>query len=191
MARRFAAAHPISPYATAIFAYSPVMDNRKTDLLSNRANIWQHMDPTRTGILDTTDILKQQSREACIDQYLAFALEAQVVFVENLGYHVPRQGTSFATWMKNGIEGQYPNMTDFVSHISLLFPEVRPKGFLEIRSVDGQDRVWQSAPALFTPDFCAIIKPWIKPSTFFSENSKKMTEHHRKSIYGLQDANFG
>ena len=110
MARRFAAAHLISPYATAIFAYSPVMDNRKTDLLSNRANIWQHMDPTRTGILDTTDILKQQSREACIDQYLAFALEAQVVFVENLGYHVPRQGTSFATWMKNGIEGQYPNM---------------------------------------------------------------------------------
>lgn len=47
-----------------------------------------------------------------------------------------------APWM-----GVSPDVDDFETHLSLLFPEVRPRGFLEQRSVDCLPRPWMAAPA--------------------------------------------
>jgi glutamate--cysteine ligase len=58
--------------------------------------------------------------------------------------HTP---VTWEQWIKNGIDGTYPVQSDFETHLSLLFPEVRARGFLELRSVDCQSRVWQFAPA--------------------------------------------
>ena len=54
---------------------------------------------------------------------------------------------TFREWLKNGYKGVYPTIKDFETHSTLFFPEVRAKGFLEIRSVDGQSKMWQSVPA--------------------------------------------
>ena len=47
------------------------------------------------------------------------------------------------------MEGVSPSLEDLENHLSLLYPEVRPKGFLEIRTADALPREWQLVPAFF------------------------------------------
>src|SRR5690606_2400494 len=42
-----------------------------------------------------------------------------------------------------------PTLDDFETHLSLFFPEVRARGFLELRSVDCQARVFQAVPGAY------------------------------------------
>ncbi len=55
---------------------------------------------------------------------------------------------------KEGFEGYFPDFRDFETHLSLHFPEVRARGFLELRSMDAQMSAWHSVPASFC---CALI----------------------------------
>jgi glutamate--cysteine ligase len=72
---------------------------------------------------------------------------ARVVFVAKDNYRVVHENFTWSDWLKKGINGMRPDQGDFETHLSLLFPEVRAKGFLELRSVDCQSRVWQFVPA--------------------------------------------
>jgi glutamate--cysteine ligase len=48
--------------------------------------------------------------------------------------------------MEYGFQGQFPTLDDWRYHLTTLFPEVRPKGFLELRSADAQSRAFWSVP---------------------------------------------
>jgi glutamate--cysteine ligase len=147
LAKRYLVANLMSPAATAAFTYSPIVDRKKTDCLSFRAKTWQHLDPTRTGFPKLERIAKELSKEACVQSYLDHVLAAKVVFVESLNHEVPEPSITFADWIKHGYKGVTPTMVDFDTHLSLHFPEVRAKGFLELRSIDCQSRLWQTVPA--------------------------------------------
>ena len=149
MAKRFLASQLLAPFATAIFTYSPVIEGQFASMLGFRAHIWRNLDPTRTGIPDLNLLQKNLDKSACVETYFDFAMAANVIFVESLNYKVPETPLSFAQWLEHGFEGQSPKLADFENHLSLLFPEVRPRGFLELRSVDAQARIWQVVPAAF------------------------------------------
>ena len=150
LARRYLAAQLLAPFTAAAFAYSPYVDCKLAEgSLSYRTKVWRHLDAKRTGFVGLQDLAKSLSRSVCIEHYLNFALSCPIVFVENLGYLVPTKAITFREWMKNGILGLFPSLEDFQVHLSLLFPEVRPRGYMELRSIDCQSRVWQTAPAAF------------------------------------------
>ncbi len=52
---------------------------------------------------------------------------------------------SFAEWMRTGS----PTMQDWSIHLSTLFPEVRPRGYFELRSVDAIAPEHLAAPISF------------------------------------------
>lgn len=52
MVKKLRASLALQPIATALFANSPFIDGKPSDFLSYRANIWQHTDDDRTGMLD-------------------------------------------------------------------------------------------------------------------------------------------
>jgi glutamate--cysteine ligase len=149
LAKRYVLANLLAPFATAIFAYSPYVNNALSGMKSARAEAWRNIDPSRTGIPPLDKIIKKFDKASCVETYLDFVLDAPVVFVARDGYSVPAQDFTFRRWLNESINGVSPTMEDFETHLSLHFPEVRPRGFLELRSVDCQARVWQSVPALF------------------------------------------
>lgn len=149
LARRYLAAQLLSPVMAGAFAYSCVVDDKVSDALGLRSRIWRHTDPTHTGLPGLAKIAATPTRKSCVDSYFDFVMNATVVFVTGAGYKVPPPDFTFSDWLTNGFNGVKPTMDDFNVHLSLMFPEVRPRGFLEVRSIDCQSRVFQSVPSSF------------------------------------------
>ena len=149
LVNRYLAAQLLAPFAAGIFAYSPFVEKKRGDFLSTRTSIWRDLDRGRTGFVGLDRIHRKRDRASCIETYLDFALSCPVVFVEQLGYFVPSKSISMNEWIERGINGIFPTLHDFIVHLSLLFPEVRPRAYMELRSVDCQARVWQIVPAAF------------------------------------------
>ncbi len=155
MVRRYIASQLLAPIAAATFALSPVVNRQSTGIRGYRTRIWRHTDPTHTGIptvsklaqVSDAELERQFTRQAMIDEYLDFALRAQVVFIAELDYRSPH--ISFGEWLERPVEGVSPTLNDFITHLTLMFPEVRPRGFLELRSVDCQPRAFSSVPASY------------------------------------------
>jgi glutamate--cysteine ligase len=154
MAKRFFLADFMSPLIQAIFAYSPFMDGKLADIDGVRSKTWFEIDRSRTGI--NSSVLKELSESAetfsftknkCVETYLDFLMKSNVVFVSEADYQVPSNHVIFSDWLNNDLLGHKPSQADLETQLSLLFPEVRPKGFLELRSPDAQDRAWQFVPA--------------------------------------------
>ena len=119
-----------APYATAIFANSPVYDRAPTGLRSTRAQVWRELDPLRTGL--------PWDDRAPVGAYLDFALRAPAILLPQLrGEHRP-----FGEWLREA----RPSMEEWRDHLSTLFPEVRPRGHLELRSCDSVSPRWYAAP---------------------------------------------
>jgi glutamate--cysteine ligase len=115
---------------TAIFANSPVYAGATTGCRSTRAQVWRALDPARTGL--------PWNGDAPVRAYLEFALRAPAILLPQLhGEHRP-----FGEWLRHA----RPTMAEWRDHLSTLFPEVRPRGHLELRSCDAVDPRWYAAP---------------------------------------------
>lgn len=127
-----------APYITAIFANSPIYAGETTGCQSARAEVWRAVDPARTGI----------PYDECqpVEAYLDFALNAPAILFPAVdGEHRP-----FGEWLALG----EPTLDEWRDHLSTLFPEVRPRGHLELRSADSIDPQWYAAPLALT---CGIL----------------------------------
>ncbi|HEX5727388.1 MAG TPA: glutamate-cysteine ligase family protein, partial [Longimicrobiaceae bacterium] len=119
-----------APYLTAVFANSPVYRGADTGERSFRARIWRELDGGRTGLFPCG--------ADPVEEYLEFALAAPAIlppFPE--GDYRP-----FAAWSAAG----RATLDDWRLHLTTLFPEVRPKGFVEVRSPDAVAPEWYAAP---------------------------------------------
>ena len=154
MVKRYLASQLLSPYATATFANSPRVDGNLVDVPGFRSRVWRHTDPTHTGVIGIDEIAEDMTRDRCIETYLEAVLDATVVFIERDRHYLPAAGFRFRDWMEHGYEGHYPSLSDYKTHLSLMFTEVRPRGFIELRSIDCQSRVWQTVPAFY---YCGLL----------------------------------
>ena len=118
-----------APWLTAIFANSPVHGGRHTGMKSARAGAWRSLDPARTGVLNAGPVSE--------DEYLEFALGAPAMLLGTQSGYRP-----FAEhW------GQAPvSLHDWHEHLSTLFPEIRPRGYLEVRCIDALPAAWYPVP---------------------------------------------
>ena len=147
MAKRYLASLLVAPFSGSVFNYSGISATAPTGMTGLRSKIWRHMDPSRTGVPPLANLKNRLDKKSCVQTYFDFLMAARVVFVTGLNYKVMHKPTTWAQWMEHGIDGAFPDEQDFETHLSLLFPEVRARGFLELRSVDCQSRVWQFVPA--------------------------------------------
>ncbi len=190
LARRYLAANLVAPIATAIFANSPLTKGKYNGHHTFRSHIWREIDNTRAGyprLQHLHTIAQKLDKASCVAAYEESVMNAHVVFVEALDYMVPEKKITFREWMEHGIHGVKPTMDDFKTHLSLHFLEVRPRGFLELRSIDCQSRVWQRVPAAFytallydkttTESLINLLLPYVEKLPRFLE----------KSYHGLQD----
>lgn len=129
---RWRVATCVSPYLTALFANSPRAAGEDTGHRSFRAHQWRELDPLRTGVPLGDDPVRR---------YLEFALDAPAFLLGREG----DPARPFGSWL----EEQGVGVEAWRAHLSTLFPEVRPRGYLEVRSVDALPLRWSPAPVVF------------------------------------------
>lgn len=128
---RWLLANLAAPLLTASFACSP-----GPGLVSSRALTWQRLDPTRTGF---PRLLVDGSGAGPTEQLTVAALEADVLLLRNPEppWEPGVPGWTFGDWLRDGhrLRGR-PTEDDLRYHLTTMFLEVRPRGFMEQRSID-------------------------------------------------------
>ena len=135
MVRKFRVALALQPVATALFANSPFTDGKPNGYLSYRSHIWEDTDPDRTGMLPFVF-----EDGFGYERYLDYALDVPMYFVFRDGKYIDVAGESFRDFLDGKLPqlpDEKPLVSDFVDHLSTIFPEVRLKSFLEMRGADG------------------------------------------------------
>jgi glutamate--cysteine ligase len=135
MIRKFRVGLALQPVATALFANSPFTDGKPNGYLSYRSHIWEDTDPDRTGMLPFVF-----DEGFGYERYCDYALDVPMYFVFRDGKYIDVAGESFRDFLDGRLPqlaGEKPRISDFVDHLSTIFPEVRLKSFLEMRGADG------------------------------------------------------
>jgi glutamate--cysteine ligase len=133
-AERWRLANMIAPAMNALFARS-AFEREGRRFASYRYEIWRHVDPTRTGrLFDEPDLDP-------VADYLRFALDARVMMirVDRDERRRPAEPMTFRQWLDGSEVYGYPDMEDWELHLTTLFPDVRARGFMEVRSIDAQE----------------------------------------------------
>ncbi|GGP67246.1 glutamate-cysteine ligase family protein [Saccharothrix coeruleofusca] len=125
---RWAAVHALGPVLLALFANSPGIGGRRADWTCARMRTVYGTDPVRT-----------RPAAVCADPVAAWArrvIDSPVIVLRRPGRDWrPPFPLTFADWIAGALE-QPPTTEDLDYHLSLQFPPVRPRGYLEVRYLD-------------------------------------------------------
>ncbi len=122
----------ISSIVTAMFANSPFLDGRPSGHRTVRATVWSATDPDRQGLLPFVF----DGEPPSYDRWVAWALDVPMFFIARGGALIPANGLPFRRFMREGFAGHRATMEDWETHVSTLFPDVRIKRYLEVRTAD-------------------------------------------------------
>ena len=137
----------LSPIIHAITANSPLKEGKLTDCNSLRGDVWTRMDPSRSGLIEKLVV----AREPSYDDYIEWALDAGMFLFKRHGEIIANTGQTFRDFLRRGYQTYVPTMSDWRLHLSTLFPEIRLKNTLELRSCDAQpNETLMAIPALGT-----------------------------------------
>lgn len=141
-------ANAAAPLFVAIFANSAVYAGAPTGHRSYRSHLWRNLDPSRTGLLRAplpADSVDDDGGAAiAVEQYLRFALNAPWI----LGARTKARDRLVYPPFAEHIERGTVSAEDWRTHLSMLFPEVRPRGYLEVRGCDALDPRHYAAPTV-------------------------------------------
>ncbi len=164
-AGRWRLAHQLGPLLVAAFANSPA-----DGLVSQRMWAWAALDPVRT--------LPPRTLEPA--DYVQRALHTPVLARQQDGDWLVDPPTSVVELL---LAGEPLTTADLDLHLSMMFPPVRPQGYLELRYLDAQpDGEWIALLALVTGLFAGRLEP-------VAEICRPVADHWQPATeFGLADA---
>jgi glutamate--cysteine ligase len=116
-----------------MFANSPLCDGDLNGYKSFRGHIWTDTDAARCGLLPF--VFKPT---ASFDDYVEYALDVPMYFIVRDGGWHNMTALTFRQFWTDGYRGFRATMADWSAHLTTLFPEVRLKGYIELRGADSQ-----------------------------------------------------
>jgi glutamate--cysteine ligase len=123
----------IVPLITAIFANSPISEGSLNGYKSLRGHIWTRTDSDRCGLLQFAF-----SPEVNFGHFVDYALDVPMYFIKREGQFIDFTGVPFRHFIERGHNGHVAMQEDWELHLTTLFPEVRIKRYMELRSADSQ-----------------------------------------------------
>lgn len=129
-ARKVCASARLAPLLVALYANSPLCEGKPSGLMSFRSRVWGDVDPARCGFLPS-----MIDGTFSFAKYIEWALDAPLLFLRR-GEEYLTPSMTFRELLSRGHLGEPAYETDWTDHLSTLFPEVRIKKVLEIRSAD-------------------------------------------------------
>ena len=146
--RKMRAIQWLSPVCYALFANSPLLEGKPSGFLTLRGEIWSRTDADRCGLIE--HLLQG---EAGLQDFIDYALDTPMYFLLRGDAYIDLTGTrfTFRQYLDNGWQGERATLGDWNLHLSTLFPEVRLRPQLEVRSAD-------SLPPHYAPAVAAFYK---------------------------------
>ena len=129
--KKFKLSSFLVPLSVAIFANSPIKENKSTGYFSYRSKVWQHT--SRAGLP------RIFLEEMDFEKYTDMAINMPLLFILKDIKHVDATGNTFKDFMEGKIDilkNKKPTIQDFKNHLSTIFTEIRLKQYIEIRSLD-------------------------------------------------------
>ena len=154
-ARKLRLAFRMAPVLCALYANSPLRAGEPSGFATWRGHVWSMTDPTRCGIVESC-----AAPDSTLDDYVRWALDAPMLFIERGEKLLDMRGTSFLDHMGLGQATE----ADWTLHLSTLFPEVRLRPQLELRCVDSA-----------CPDRALALAALVK-GLFYSEEALRAVE---------------
>jgi glutamate--cysteine ligase len=137
----------VQPAVVALCANSPVVRGAESGWQSYRTEVWNHTDPARCGALPFA--FEPGFEDDAFRRYVEWALDVPMVFVRRDGRYLDTRGHTFRRFLAEGLDGHRPTIADWEDQLSVLFPEVRMKGVVEIRGADSVPASMVKAVAAF------------------------------------------
>ena len=135
--KKYKIAMMLSPFATAMFANSPIRCGKITGYKSTRALAWLKTDEQRCGFV--SDKLFKHDEFFSFEDYVDAVMKVPVLFVQRDDKIIEFGGKfNFYEFLNNDCLGIEAKRTDYDLHSTLFFPEVRLKNIIEIRNQDTQ-----------------------------------------------------
>ncbi len=181
-ARKVMVSARLAPVLVSLYANSPLVEGKPSGYLSWRSRVWNDVDPARCGYLPA-----MLDGSFSYRAYVEWALDAPLLFLRREGKYLNPKIT-FRQLMAHGFEGSHARQGDWVDHLSTLFPEVRIKKVLEIRSAD-------CVSVELTGALAALMRGLLYDSTAISELETALPKlplpahlelHHLAQREGLQ-----
>lgn len=141
--KKLSLALKMSPIISAIYSNSPIRGNKNTGYKSFRANSWLNVDEARCGYISPK--LFDKNAHFTFRDYVEILLDVPMIFVARQNNYYPTTKT-FREFMNS----ETATISDWMTHISLYFPDVRLKSYVEIRNHDAQNPIMSlSVPAFW------------------------------------------
>lgn len=131
--RKLVLALKLSPLVHAWFANAPFKEGSPAGTQSGRGHVWRGMDPSRSGLIRPL----WEKKEPSYDDYVQWSLDSGMFLFKRGGQFVKNTGQTFGDFLEHGFDGYQATLDDYRLHLTTLFPEVRLKNTLEVRSCDG------------------------------------------------------
>lgn len=159
--RKLKLSQRLSPLSYALFANSPILEGQPSGFVSLRGEIWSRTDPDRCGLIE--QLLQPGSG---LGDFVEYALDVPLYFIQRHQEYVDLTGQrlTFRQYLDQGWGEEQATLADWDLHLSTLFPEVRLRPQLEVRSAD-------SLPPRFTAAVAAFYK-----GLLYSEESLSLAE---------------
>ncbi|HTL34396.1 MAG TPA: glutamate-cysteine ligase family protein [Kofleriaceae bacterium] len=123
--------YSVTSMLSALWAASPIVDEKLSSFQTYRAWIWRDTDNARAGLLPFVF-----DRDDVFTAYTEWALDVPLYFIYRSGYIRVPAGLTFRQFMRDGYEDMHATDSDWALHLSTLFPEGRLKKFIEVRGCD-------------------------------------------------------
>jgi glutamate--cysteine ligase len=128
--RKAVAVARLSPAMVAMYANSPLINGRPSGWMSYRSHVWTDVDPARCGFLPSMFDGSFSYRA-----YVEWGLDAPLLFLRRRDKYL-QPSMTFRQLLAQGFEGEPALQSDWIDHLSTLFPEVRLKKVIEVRGAD-------------------------------------------------------
>ena len=129
--KKFKLSSFLVPLSIAIFANSPIKENKLNGYLSYRSHVWQN---TARGGLPRSFL-----EDMNFEKYVDMTINMPLLFTHKNGNHLRGEGETFKDFMEGKLsvlKNEQANIKDFETHLATIFTEIRLKQYIEIRSLD-------------------------------------------------------
>ena len=145
--KKLSLAMKLSPVISSLYANSPIRNGILSGYKSFRANSWLNVDEERCGFISKK--LFEQPCDFSFEDYVEVLLDVPMIFIQKGNIYMQTSET-FRSFMQNGYKGLKAQISDWENHLSLYFPDVRLKSYIEIRNHDAQNaQMTFSVPAFW------------------------------------------
>lgn len=153
--RKMRLAYALVPLISLMCDNAPMFEGKPRDKKLVRTDIWKHVDNDRCGLVP-----KALRSDFTLEDYAKFVLDTPAIVMPD-----GKGGWAYSTKTFGEIYADRPMEKADIEHaVSMQFPDVRLKTYLEIRPAD-------SMPVPYTIAYAALIK-----GLFYSENSLRAME---------------